>query len=154
MQKLKNIFFAWLKGLSWPKILIAVLSALCLGVAIIFAINPQKQFIKMRNNQRKADVVLILNALYQYSVDNGGNLPPQITDKAQEICEKGTDCGELLNLSAIVQKKKNTAYLGSMPTDPRRKNQLGTGYEVKKIGDRVTVLAPLAEQGAVISATR
>lgn len=154
MEKIKNVVANWRKGLTWPKIILLIIAACVLAVAIILAIDPRKQFAKLRNNERRGDVVLILNAVYQYTVDNEGNLPAELNEKSQAICRKGADCQGLVDLSAIVLKKKNSAYLTSMPVDPSSKQANSTGYEIKKVGERITVSAPLAEQNATISSTR
>lgn len=154
MKQLKNIFLSWKEGLTKTKITLLVVVIMLIASGIIWAINPQKQFAKLRNSQRRGDVNLIINAVYQYTVDNGGQLPAEIGEQPKEICRKGADCSGLIDLSKVVQKKKNTAYLSSLPVDPGVGKTNGTGYEIKKVKDRVTILAPLAEQGAVISATR
>lgn len=154
LEKIKTAIVNWRNGLSVKKIIVILVIVLILAAAIVAAIDPRKQFAKIRNSERRNDVNLILNAVYQYTVDNGGELPATITENATEICRSNTDCGELANLSEIVLKKKNTAYLRSMPVDPSNKSPQGTGYRIKKVGNRVSVSAPGAEQGAVIGATR
>ena len=47
------------------------------------------------------------------------------------------------------------AYLVSIPVDPSSTSTNGAGYRIAKtVNNRVTVCAPLAEQGATISVTR
>lgn len=154
MESVKNIFTNWKKGLTWPKVLLGMVVIAVLAAAIIVAINPRKQFAKMRNSQRRGDVSLILNAVYQYTVDNEGRLPAELDAQPQEICKEKASCQGLADLGKIVLKKKNSAYLSSMPTDPNGGSENGTGYEVKNTNGRITVSAPHAEQGAMISATR
>lgn len=158
MEKIKKIlldlFANWKKGLTWQKILLSCLVVLFVASGIVWTIDPHKQFVKMRNGQRREDVNLILNAVYQYSVDNQGNLPSGIEEEPKEICKPGANCEGLLDLSNLVLKKKNKAYLSSMPVDPNVKEGNGTGYVIRKNGNRISVAAPGAEQGATVSSTR
>jgi len=135
-------------------LIIAILAVLA-GVVII-ALNPGKQVGETRNSQRQADVTTILNAIYQYSLDNNGTLPSGITGKATEICATGSSkCSGLVDLSSITT---NSKYVTSMPKDPQCNTTCannGTGYKVSKdSSNRVTVTAPAAEQGKRINASR
>ena len=116
------------------------------------AINPNKQLGDTRNAQRHSDVLAILNAVYQYSLDNSGSLPASITTTQTEICKTGGTCTSLIDLAVLTT---NAKYLVSIPFDPSGSSTNGAGYEIKKTADnRVTVVAPDAEQGVTISVTR
>lgn len=116
------------------------------------AINPGKQLGDTRNAQRKVDVNTILNAVYQYSIDNNGTLPANITTTTTAICQ-AAPCTSLIDLSVLTASEK---YLVAIPKDPLITATTGTaGYTiVKSANGRVTVAAPDAEQGATISVTR
>ncbi len=107
-----------------------------------------------RNAQRRSDVNTMLNAIYQYSIDNNGNIPESITDTEREICVsedyKKTDCGELAWLGELL---KNEMYLVSLPVDPSGNcSANGTCYTVMLSYEtgRVIVTAPDAELGVSI----
>ena len=68
---------------------------------VILAINPNKQLGDTRNAQRRADVNSILNAVYQYTIDNNGTLPTAITTTQTEICKTGGTCTGLIDLSVF-----------------------------------------------------
>ena len=142
-----------LKGFTLLEILLVVAAIGILASIVIIAINPNKQLGDTKNAKRKADVNTILNAVYQYSIDNNGNLPAGITSSSTEICAATTSCGTLVSLDVVVANEK---YLTSIPVDPKGAiAATGTGYTIlKDANNRVTVSAPQAEQGAVISATR
>lgn len=139
------------KGFTLLEILLVVAAIGILAGIVILAINPNKQLGDTRNVQRKADVNTILNAVYQYSIDNG-SLPSSITTTQTEICKTGGSCTGLINLDVLTDDEK---YLTSIPYDPTGGSTNGAGYEIKKTANnRVNIVAPDAEQSATISITR
>ena len=52
--------------------------ATILAGIVILAINPTKQLGDTRNAERRSDVLTLLNAVYQYSIDRNGSLPSTI----------------------------------------------------------------------------
>lgn len=140
------------KGFTLLEILLVVAAIAILAGIVIIAINPTKQLGDTRNAQRRADVNTILNAVYQYSIDNDGDLPSGISTTAKEICQSSS-CSGLVDLSVLTDDEK---YLTAIPHDPLITSTTGTaGYTIMKTSNgRVTVAAPDAEQDAVISVTR
>jgi len=136
--------------------IIAILASI-----VIVAINPTKQLGDARNAQRRSDVNTVLNAVYQYAIDNNGTLPGDIpTGSAKQVCESattGTACTSVapdgvegVDLSSLVG-----TYIVGVPEDPQDATAGTTGYTIiKDANGRVTVAAPSAEQGATISVTR
>jgi type IV pilus assembly protein PilA len=140
------------QGFTLLEILLVVAAIGISAGIVILAINPNKQLGQTRNAQRQTDVTTILNAVYQYSLDNDGTLPTAITTSAQEICKTGGTCTGLADLGVLTT---NEEYLTAIPTDPTGSSTNGAGYEIlKTANNRVTVSAPDAEQGATISVTR
>lgn len=148
------------QGFTLIEILLVVAIIAILAGIVIFAVNPSKQLADSRNAQRRSDVNAILNAIYQYALDNGGSLPANLGQNescsgiaSNSICKTGSDnCTNLLDLSVLTTAEK---YLISMPNDPNGSADNYTGYFAhKNNNNRVTVCAPSAEQGAVISVTR
>lgn len=141
------------QGFTLIEVLLVVAIIAILAGIVILAINPNKQLGDTRNSQRQSDINTILNATYQYSVDNQGNLPAGITNTPTDICATGAgSCAGLVDLTVLTTNGK---YVVAMPKDPRTGNSTNTGYEISiDSNNRVTVTAPDAEQGKTISATR
>ena len=142
------------RGFTLLEILLVVAAIGILAGIVIIAVNPGKQLGDTRNAQRRTDVNTILNAVYQYSIDNNGNLPTSITVTPTEICmTDAVSCSGLIDLSVLTADEE---YLTSIPTDPSSNcTANGVCYQISKSANgRVTISAPDAEQDAVITVTR
>lgn len=145
------------KGFTLLEVLLVVAAISILAGIVIIAINPTKQLGDTRNSQRKNDVTTILNAIYQYSLDNNGSIPTTIPvmgcvsgATGADICTTSGTCTTGVDLSVLTANEK---YLLSIPTDPSDATANLSGYYVvKDANNRVTVCAPSAEQSASISA--
>lgn len=140
------------KGFTLLEVLLVVALLGILASIVIVAINPARQIGLTNNAQRKADVSTILNAVYQYSVDNSGSIPESITTTATAVCKTGGTCTGIIDLSVLTTSER---YLTSLPSDPTGSTTNSTGYTIlKTANNRVIVSAPSAEQSATISVTR
>ncbi len=156
------------KGFTLLEILLVVGIIAILAGIVIIAINPSKQLGDTRNAQRRSDVLTILNAAYQYSIDNNGSVPATIVTTS-DVCATGTS-REIANASTtgyinlypylVGSVAASSTYLVSIPKDPQATSTIsnsvgGSGYNiVKTTSNRLTVCAPLAENGVTISVTR
>ena len=143
-------------GFTLLEILLVVATIAILAGIVILAINPNKQLGDTRNAQRRSDIRTILDAVYQYSLDNQGSLPTSIGTTLTEICKTDAGaCTDLIDLSVLTASEK---YLVTLPIDPICPLGCatnGTGYKIKKdTYNRITVSGPLAEQGAGMTITR
>ncbi len=133
--------------------LIAILASI-----VIVALNPGRQLAEGRNTQRRVDVNTILNAVYQYAIDNNGSLPTSITNATSEICKTGAgSCTGFIDLSGLTL---NERYLTALPTDPLSTSTASSSYNgvgyyiVRTVNSRVAVTASLAENGTTITVKR
>lgn len=139
-------------GFTLIELLLVIGIIAILASIVIVAINPTKQLADARNAQRRSDVNTVLNAVYQYAIDNNGNLPSTITTTATDICQTGGDCTGIIDLGVLTT---NSTYLVAIPVDPSESGADSTSYTIIKNSDgRVTVAAPDAENSATISVTR
>lgn len=141
------------KGFTLIEILLVVAAIAILAGIVIVAINPAKQLGDTRNTQRRSDVNAILSASSQYALDNNGILPAGILASSTEVCATtGVTCGSAVDLGVLTV---NSKYITAIPRDPQAVVATSTGYFISKDANgRLTVTAPLAEQGAVITLTR
>lgn len=143
------------RGFTLLEVLLVIAIIAILAAIVIIAINPAKQLADTRDAQRQSDVNTILNAIYQYSIDNDGDLPgpDTITGAAQDICTDGSPCGAVgqIDISDVLT---GDIYIVDFPVDPQETDPDITGYTIQTAGaGRITVSAPGAEN-AVISVTR
>lgn len=147
-------------GFTLLEILLVIAAIAILAGIVILALNPSKQLAEARNAQRQSDVNTLINAIYQYSIDNDGDVTglniPTGSDCAgtatNEICKEGGTCTSLVDVSALITDQ---TYLAGIPTDPQGESTNGAGYHVaQSTNGRITVCAPDAEQSATIEITR
>ena len=158
---MSNISFK--KGFTLIELLVVIGILSILLVITLVAINPVRQFQLSNNTKRRSDVNAVLNAVHQYAADHKGQLPSGITTTPQLV---GSGAGNSDICTDVVP-----TYIAALPADPLTANgasvtQTGTsqscdttystGYEISKSNsnNRVTVTAPAAELGEVISVIR
>ena len=150
-------------GFTLLEILLVVAAIAILAGIVIIAINPAKQLGDTRNAQRSSDANALLNAIWQYSIDNNGNLPAgidavdttyQVIGTATTSCD--TTCGAASTTASCVDLTADLVpnYVAAIPLDPQSASTTNTDYYVNKIGNRVTVGVCDPEQGSVIEVTR
>ena len=141
------------KGFTLIEILLAIGILAILSTAAIIAINPARQFAQSRDTQRWNDVHAIMNAVYQYAVDNKGMLPPNIpSGDLLEICRfSPITCEGFADLSALTDL---STYLTEIPIDPKCPDDCsggsGTGYFIGMTADgRVYIQSRYAELSTI-----
>lgn len=154
-------------GFTLIELLLVIGIIAILASIVIVAINPTKQLGDARDAQRRSDVNTILNAVYQYAIDNNGSLPSGIPSSGTgaHIC-KTANCrsasGHIVaaadsdNLSGISLDVLTGSYLVSVPADPQAPSSGSGSYYtiVQDSNGRITVTAQTYEGSSAISVTR
>jgi prepilin-type N-terminal cleavage/methylation domain-containing protein len=145
-----------MRGFTLLEVLLVVAILALLAGIVIVAINPGRQLANSRNAQRNSDVKTILNAIYQYNIDNAGVMPSTITTTATDVCNTtGSNCTGLIDLGVLTASSK---YLVGIPKDPQCASlcaTYSTGYKVSKdVNNRITVSSTYSELGATITVSR
>jgi prepilin-type N-terminal cleavage/methylation domain-containing protein len=134
-----------MKGFTLIEILVVVALIAILTAITFIAINPAKNFADTRNAQRSSDVTQILNAVTQYTSEQGHSLAGLgIT----EVC--GVTVKHLATDNVTITAQLVPDYIVGIPSDPQPSG-LG-GYTIcidNASGGRVTVSAPSVEQTVV-----
>ncbi len=146
------------EGFSLIEILIVVGLILILAAVTIVAINPAKHFQDTRNAERSADVSEILNAITQYTAEEGRTLrdldedptadPPLIIPTCDRDWDEAGDINTVVDVGALVPE-----YIVEIPRDPQATGDLA-GYRICENGGRVQILAQEEGTGDLIVATR
>lgn len=150
--------FRGVRGFTLIELLLVIVILSILAAIAIVAINPAKQLGEAQNAQRRSDVRTILDAIIQYSIDNGGTLPSSIptgttcTSDGDVICKADTSCEGGASLDELIT---NRTYLTELPTDPTAVTSQATGYYVMKNSNgRVSVCAPTTYNSEDIAYTK
>ena len=158
------------KGFTLLEILLVVGIISILAGIVILAINPTRQLGDTRNAQRRSDVLTILNAVYQYSLDNPGGLDTITNASSTLAVGDADDCDGTSNTDALELSDHlvgdTATYLIAIPTDPTAETDTidtVSDYFVVQSDTtgRITVCAPnsigegnIADDGDQISVTR
>lgn len=142
------------QGFTLIEILVVVALIAILAAITIIAINPAKNFADARNTQRSSDATQILNAVTQYTSEQGNALAglgtiPLCSATPAPI---GSGTGNVNLATTLVP-----TYLVAIPKDPQVGTDANTGYTIcitSATSGRVRVDAPNAENGKVVSVQR
>jgi prepilin-type N-terminal cleavage/methylation domain-containing protein len=150
------------RGFTLIELLVVIgILAILLAITLV-ALNPTKHFQGARNAQRSSDVTAILDGIYEYEAANKGTLPPSLSTATSTATPLATTSGDIEVCSDLVP-----TYIADLPLDPTTgtKTPAGgstcsatsydSGYTIALgASNRITIAAPSAEDGAVISVTR
>lgn len=163
------------EGFTLIELLVVIGIIGILAAIVLVAVNPGRQFAQARNTTRKSDIIQISTAVYAFAADHNGNLPDTDNDDSTSNFPTaatciGTDtaggCFDLAAAGAEDGPDADTAiddpvaptYIAAMAEDPSTGVGDGsdTGYTIflDSATSRITVAAPGAELGEVISVTK
>ncbi len=145
-------------GFTLIEILIAIaLVALMGGLTILF-LNPPSLLARGRNAERKSHLYTIINAIWQNKSDNNGNFNCVSGDIPTTTAKMAIGVGNYNIAPCLVP-----IYLPTMPYDSKAggahyasNTDYDTGYNIvgSATSGRITLNAPWAELGEIISVTR
>lgn len=141
---------------------IALTAIILLVAAVGFLLRDTGRIGDTINTERIREVRTILDAVYQYAIDQGGIIPAEITTSLQMI---GTDnsgcavmCGDekIENDSCIdLSEKLVNDYVIAVPQDPIVGTSGKTHYAIKKTeGGKLNVVACVTNNNRQINAGR
>ena len=128
-----------------------------LAAVVLVALNPARHFAQARNTQRTSNVAAILNAIGQNMAENQGvfvcNAPIPTTATLMTSGNNNYDIYSCLVPNFISDLPFDPSAPGAQNSSPLDYN---TGYTILQntTSGRITVSAPSAEQGEVISVSR
>lgn len=140
-------------------IVIAIVAILAVGV--IFILNPADQLARARNNERRAHLNTLINAIGQNSADHNGIFncaTGPIPTATTTMADNNPGAGEYNIAPCLVP-----IYLQTLPFDPAsttssyiNTSDYNTGYNIARNSTtgRITLGAPAAEAGEVITVIR
>ena len=147
------------RGFTLIELLLVIGIIAILASIVIVAINPTRQLAQARDTQRRSDVNTLINAIYQYSIDED-TLPACIQDAAIDvplnICSSGCvgydPAANLAGNGGVASCDLTAAlegdYLVGIPVDARAAATYPgySGYQVvRDAASRLTVTATETE---------
>jgi type IV pilus assembly protein PilA len=121
-------------GFTLIEMLVVIGIIAILAAVVLVAVNPLRQFANARDVQRRADLHSISSSVYQYAIDNNGDLsalaiPVGIAPDDPDPLMRGTCIGTdpaCIDLGATLVPR----YVAGMPFDPSTGSLANSAYTV------------------------
>ncbi len=129
-------------GLTLIELLIVIAIISILAAIIYVSVNPAKRIAQSNNAQRWSEVTSVLNAVLNYTVDNGGSYPAVINSNENLGQVLGTNvsgcnsgCGAITTDTSCVNLEAalvDNGYIAAIPTDPVSGSAGFTDYYINR----------------------
>lgn len=124
-----------MKGFTLIELIVVMGIIAILLASVANSINPGRQFAQTRDAVRRADIMTMVSAVYQYAADNNGNIPADITVLPNDV---GNPAGAgIIDLSDDLVP----TYLPAIPFDPATGSVADSDYTIFRQGNRVVASA-------------
>lgn len=155
-----------IKGFTLIEIVIALAAIGVLAAIVFVAINPAEKIRLAHDSRRGSEASSVLEAVYKYSVDHGGQYPlhlsttetPQVIGTRTSGCDTGCAAAGLTTpICADLGQDLVDNYIESMPIDPSGGDfdATFTGYYVEfSENNKIKIGACNPEETPVIKAKR
>lgn len=148
--------------MTLTEVLIALAVMGILASVVLLAVNPKKQFEDADDAKRRQDLRVMIDALYQYQIDNDEfpkiKLHATLDSEHRDVCS--ITGGDLFYCLLDVPLRLPLGplipdYLAELPHDPENTVEYETGYQLWLDEDgRVHAFAPSGNNGAGIEVAR
>ncbi len=154
------------QGFTLIELLVVIGIIGILAAIVLVAVNPGRQFAQARDSQRRADLLGITNAIYQFAAEHNGNLPDTDTDplvnsfpSTSTCIGDTTPCFDLAGAGEIEaavgqQELVVPTYIAAIPKDPSTGDDANTMYFIYRDANGRLVASATGELAGAITVQR
>lgn len=104
------------EGTNIIELLVAIGLFAIITAIVLVAVNPKAQYIKIKQNRNTAELAAVVNAINQYTLDNGDTLPVSVGNaNVYPIGRPGIEISTAgMNICAALVPQ----YIGFLPSNP------------------------------------
>ena len=158
--------FGFTAGFTLIELLVVIGIIGILAAIVLVAVNPGRQFAQARDSQRRADLLGITNAIYQFAAEHNGNLPdtdvdPNVNSFPSTVTCIGTtggcfDLGASGEIEAATGQQELVVptYIAAIPKDPSTGSDANTQYFVYRDTNGRLIATASGELSGAITVTR